>query len=376
MQQQESVLPEPVTPNQDQEGHPRSKRARRALPALQLSDLPEDLLRTALTSLCTPADLIVAGEVWPAQQQMLEKKWHELYIDEHGLAPLTVAAAEAAGSWRKLFKSKTLKLREARAAAPPGELPWDEPCQYELQVALANLVACAPAGGYGPGMCVMFLLDGSGSVTEDDFRTMTGFVSTTVAAVAAAHPGAQAGLLQFSNDVRVELPPRPLEPSAFHAHLATMSRMNGGTNIALAIQRAGQLLREADAAAAESAAQLAEIVGAPAAAATDPDCVQDMDVEEGEAASAVPPPPPPLPPVTSRVLVLLTDGRVDAYQAREAVAITERLADEQTGVSMHAFGVGRGVDKTELLHIVGACPGAADPETRYLGLRTIDETLW
>lgn len=34
------------------------------------------------------------------------------------------------------------------------------------QVALANLVACAPAGGYGPGMCVMFLLDGSGSVTE------------------------------------------------------------------------------------------------------------------------------------------------------------------------------------------------------------------
>lgn len=51
---------------------------------------------------------------------------------------------------------------------------------------------------------------------------MTGFVSTTVAAVAAAHPGAQAGLLQFSNDVRVELPPRPLEPSAFHAHLATM----------------------------------------------------------------------------------------------------------------------------------------------------------
>lgn len=70
MQQQESVLPEPVTPNQDQEGHPRSKRARRALPTLQLSDLPEDLLRTALTSLCTPADLIVAGEVWPAQQQV------------------------------------------------------------------------------------------------------------------------------------------------------------------------------------------------------------------------------------------------------------------------------------------------------------------
>lgn len=44
--------------------------------------------------------------------QILEKKWHELYVEEHGLAPLTTAAAKAAGSWRELYKSKTLKLRE------------------------------------------------------------------------------------------------------------------------------------------------------------------------------------------------------------------------------------------------------------------------
>ncbi len=32
-------------------------------------------------------------------------------------------------------------------------------------------------------------------------------------------------------------------------------------------------------------------------------------------------------------------------QAREAVAMTQRLADEQANVSLFAFGVGRGVDK-------------------------------
>ena len=36
-------------------------------------------------------------------------------------------------------------------------------------------------------------------------------------------------------------------------------------------------------------------------------------------------------------------------QAREAVAMTQRLADEQANVSLFAFGVGRGVDKV--------CPG-------------------
>lgn len=88
-----------------------------------------------------------------------------------------------------------------------------------------------------------------------------------------------------------------------------------------------------------------------------------------------------------QVLVLLTDGRVDAYQAHEvrrlslsplfarrnniicltgtaeqycvchtsplqrcpdamqAVHMMERLSDEQANCSLHAFGVGRGVDK-------------------------------
>ena len=32
-------------------------------------------------------------------------------------------------------------------------------------------------------------------------------------------------------------------------------------------------------------------------------------------------------------------------QAREAISMTQRLADEQANVSLFVFGVGRGVDK-------------------------------
>ena len=82
--------------------------------------------------------------------------------------------------------------------------------------------------------------------------------------------------------------------------------------------------------------------------------------------------PAPTAPGTARAIVLLTDGRVDSYQAgltdlhssymsgssepsrpltlalwqaREAVAMTRRIADEQANVSVYCFGVGRGVDK-------------------------------
>lgn len=69
--------------------------------------------------------------------------------------------------------------------------------------------------------------------------------------------------------------------------------MNGGTNIALAIQRAGALFHKH------------------------------------------------LPEDAIRTVVLLTDGRVDSYQAREAMQMVERLADEQANTQLFAYGVGR-----------------------------------
>ena len=105
-------------------------------------------------------------------------------------------------------------------------------------------------------------------------------------------------------------------------------RMNGGTNIAAAVQKAGQLLKKSAA----------------------PDAL--------------------------RQLILLTDGRIDSHQSREAAAMVSRLADEQSHVGLFAFGVGRGVDKGELVTIIEGAVGKGKGEERYVELCVRDEAPW
>lgn len=55
---------------------------------------------------------------------------------------------------------------------------------------------------------------------------MTGFVRDAIDSIAAAYPEARAGVLQFSNDVRVEMAPQALDSDAFAAHLSSMVRVS------------------------------------------------------------------------------------------------------------------------------------------------------
>lgn len=190
---------------------------------------------------------------------------------------------------------------------------------------------------------VIFLVDGSGSVTEEDFSCMTSFIATAGEAFAGplpletpdpegagqATPACKFGIVQFSNEVRVELELTQVngeDPGAFFSAVEGLQRMNGGTNIALAVQKAGQMMKD-------------------------------------------------LPAGYRRVIALLTDGRIDSYQAREAHDMAARLVDEQNGVALHAFGVGRGVDRGELLKIIRA-GDAANAAERYLPLMVLDDPPW
>lgn len=60
--------------------------------------------------------------------------------------------------------------------------------------------------------------------------------------------------------------------------------------------------------------------------------------------------------------------------------MTAQLADEQPGTSMFAFGVGRGVDRQELLRIIEpgapACTRHAPAAERYLDLFVKDDAPW
>ncbi|KAL4432544.1 hypothetical protein ABPG77_000481 [Micractinium sp. CCAP 211/92] len=250
------------------------------------------------------------------------------------------AAAARAGGWKALYSARRAALKEAE--------PWLRPSSFEVEVSVAAAAAepppapvvGEPATSAGGGeqqeivveeeaeLCLVFLVDGSGSVTEEDFRVMTDFMLSAVRQLAAAPhgPRSRVAVVQFSNDVRVEQGPVPVDVTQFETLMGNMHRMNGGTNIALAVQKAGQLLK-------------------------------------------------PLGPRTHRVLALLTDGRIDSHQSREAADMAARLGDEQAHVRLHAYGVGRGVDREELLRIIGG----REPETaadRYLGLMVLDEAPW
>ncbi|KXZ52905.1 hypothetical protein GPECTOR_8g284 [Gonium pectorale] len=160
----------------------------------------------------------------------------------------------------------------------------------------------------GLAVSVVFLIDGSGSVNAEEFEAMLGFVVDASTQLQAAVPNNQVSVVQFSNDVRVEVPLAAVDLDALRKTTKEMSRMNGGTNVAVALQKAGSLLK------------------------------RDAGLE------------------SMRHVVLLTDGRVDSYQAHEARQVAEQLADEQRHVSLFAYGVGRGVDRAELLHIIGGPP--------------------
>ena len=83
----------------------------------------------------------------------------------------------------------------------------------------------------------MFLLDGSGSLSEMDFDVMRTFVKRTVTVVKARVPHAKVGMLQFTTEVRVEIAPTNEGAEAVGQKVDAMMRMNGGTNLAAPILR-------------------------------------------------------------------------------------------------------------------------------------------
>ena len=234
---------------------------------------------------------------------------------------------------------------------------------------------------------------------------MTSFVLAAAAHFSRRAPRAAATVLQFSNTVRVEAPLAPLASAAaagagesseddadgggagdaaeagaeedgalalFGERVRRMARMNGGTNIAAALAAAGAALKAAGAAS----------------------------------------------PRAGKLVILLTDGRVDGYQSREARVrfaclcvsggrggscvprgrrrisgddgvsskrntpnehpptttspipnppprstqeTAARLADEMPGARVWALGVGRGVDRGELARVLSGAAAAAPP---------------
>ncbi|GIL70492.1 hypothetical protein Vretifemale_1233 [Volvox reticuliferus] len=238
--------------------------------------------------------------------QACDSLWKALWSVKWGEpVALTIRAAALAGGYKQLFGSKILTDK--------ASAPWTKPCPEELKASIEKLTK--RVNGETQQVCVVFLVDGSGSVNAEEFEAMLGFVLEASTQLQANVMDCQVSVVQFSNDVRVEAPLAPVNLEALLKVTQGMVRMNGGTNVAVAVQKAGQLLKR------------------------------------DAAADAM------------RHVILLTDGRVDSYQAHEARQMADQLADEQRHVSLFAYGVGRGVDRAELLHIIGGVPTCPLPPT-------------
>ena len=252
---------------------------------------------------------------------------------------LLLAAAARAGGARALLAAKVAADKAAR--------PWRLVTEHETAAAAAALAAAlAP----GPA-ALLVLVDTSASVTPDDYAAGTAFAAAAAAAVAAAcggsTAGASMGVVQFSHDARVELPLQPADADTLTARLASLRRVNGGTNAAAALRAAHTMLGE----------WAARVVAD--AAAVD--------------ATAAPPEP--------RTAVLLlsdgafSDGGVGAVDEVDRAASALGAA----GVVVAAGASGRSHDYrgggAALRRVVAAARGAG-AEALFVALRTVDERYY
>mmetsp|Transcript_3257 Transcript_3257/g.3652 ORF Transcript_3257/g.3652 Transcript_3257/m.3652 type:complete len:495 (+) Transcript_3257:168-1652(+) len=281
----------------------------------------------------------------------LDRRWHVLFTAKYGApSKLCWRAATVAGSWRELYKSKCLM---DRAAAP-----WNKPTIHEIHALSLQITdaafddntskpnctfsgcsyssfgdPCAPflpppasdvlgspsstvssSPGSSPGsvnssfpkdLVVLYLLDGSGSLSETDFNTMRTFVKTSASCIKDRCPRAKIGVLQFTTEVRVEVAPVDMEVKEMCMSVDRMPRMSGGTNLAAPIRQAETLLRD--------------------------------NVE----------------PDAARAVVLLSDGIVETMHARDAAEKAMQLGIMLPHVSFYGLGVGRDVDVTSMRTIIG-----------------------
>mmetsp|Transcript_10140 Transcript_10140/g.37118 ORF Transcript_10140/g.37118 Transcript_10140/m.37118 type:complete len:456 (-) Transcript_10140:303-1670(-) len=324
-----------------------------------LLELPEEVLHLLLGHL-SAEELCLLGAACHrlAEVTSYEPRWRQLFASRFGAtAGLAARAAQLAGGWKRLYLNKCEALRRTQ--------PWVTPGSYEV-AALLDVMR----NPTGRSLGLVFLVDGSGSVSEPDFNAMTTFLKEAVFELERCHRTLHVGILQFSDEVRIELELTVMDYQRFAKVVDSMVRMNGGTNIASAILRAQQMF-EAN--------------------------VEELKLHgEADPLNRVEPP-------ESNAVVLLTDGRLDGTQSSEAVLKARKIATELPNMATYALGVGRSIDQSSMRRLVFAGDSQAytrassadvdaaaiaelgDPDAassssvadnRYLGLRILKPHCW
>jgi len=236
-------------------------------------------------------------------------RWRELCMSrwKSNSPQVLELAAEFAGGWKRLYSEKHVSEKETA--------PWLVPCISEVSAIVELIKGEGPPTPTGSPvsilldamgtshftnvLSVVILVDGSSSVTEDDFSAMRQFGKTLMGSLRSTYPGSHAALVQFNQYPRVESPLSPIASGESIAALDKMEQIMGSTDIAAPIRLARELLTSSNA------------------------------------------------PGGDKVILLLTDGQTH----NEELAMTEREARgaaEECGARVFTFGVGRDVDEAGL----------------------------
>lgn len=310
---------------------------------INLMSLPDELVAMCYAAL--PAkDLVSLEQVSRRMRHLVSSDalcWRKCTQERWGEkanSVLLAAAATHAETWKKLYAEK--------AHCDQEHAPWLIPSWSEKRAmfdlvkgdALPDRVPCASRrptcavsevsnkgsasspqqlrssiqGGLSPRsvasvvldpgcLSVVLLVDGSSSVTEEDFGTMKDFARELVESLRRTHPDAYVALVQFNQYPRVEVSLTNVCKSKLSSCIDTMEQMMGSTDIAAPIRRARQILIE--------------------------------EARPGE-----------------KAIVMLTDGQTHADELQESERETRKAAEE-TGARLFTLGVGRDVDEIGLSRV-------------------------
>lgn len=296
-------------------------------PSLNFTQLPDEIVSMCYAPL--PATDLVSLELVSRRMHSLVSAdsvcWRKRASERwgnHANSALLNAAARHAGSWKALYSQKfPCELRHA---------PWLVPCDAETAAMLdlikgaptcpSPLVRAAPKTGApasspravsglrmegAPRLSVVLLIDGSSSVTEEDFSAMKKFADALLASLGETHPTAALALVQFNQNPKVEAPLTPVSRGSLRHAISTLDQMMGSTDIAAPIRRAREMLED-------------EPVSSP------------------------------------KAIVLLTDGQTHADELQDSER-EARAANKAVGARIFTLGVGRDVDVSGLTRVATGC---------------------
>ncbi|GJQ11370.1 hypothetical protein GpartN1_g3161.t1 [Galdieria partita] len=248
---------------------------------------------------------------------LLAGGWKRLYMEKHlseiRRAPWIVPSKSELEAMLEIIKSDCSLFPHG---SPIGVYQTSEMNIFSSQAGSVNYekldattcvnenVASALADSSFPPLSIAILIDGSSSVTEEDFIAMKEFCRALLASLRLTHPSSQACIIQFNQYPRVEVGLSDVSKPGIMDTVERLEQMMGSTDIAAPIRRAHQILATAH-------------------------------------------------HNSHKVIILMTDGQTHAEEFELSI-LEARKAFDELSAAFYAFGVGRDVDEQGLQRIVYA----------------------